>query len=215
MKDKQPSDTYKMLYNFVISDTLFQICNGNRDYCVKYFIDNDILPIAIWKKFQQYEENASKNMSGIRLDRHKLASCICGAIIEIRPLTGNKGKKIPEKANELLALYIGLNVIKVFMMFDILKEIPLEQKDDVKRYLKNNFNMCLPPLNENICDTQEYRKNILNALYWSHSKCDILQKECFHFDIWAYANIFYHLELYNRNNMQKCYQEYIKHKPIN
>lgn len=215
MKNEQLSDTYKMLYDYIISDVLFQICNSNCDYCVKYLIDNDKLPIAIWKKLQHYEKTASKNMSGTRLDRHKLVSCICGAIIEVSPILGNDGTKIPKKINELAALYIGLNVIKVFMMNDFLHTVPLEDKENARRYLKNNFNICLPSINENVCDTQEYQRNIINALYWSHSKCDISQKECFHFDIWAYAKIFYHLELYNRKNIEKCYENYVKSQSIN
>lgn len=215
MKNDQLSDTYKKLYNLVISDILFQICSSSDMYCVKYTVDGDILPIAIWKKFQQYEETASTNMSGTRLDRHKLASCICGAIIQVRPIVGCDGTEIPKKVNELLALSIGLNVIKAFMMFELLDSLPLEHNTDVKKYLKTKFNMQLPSVEENICDIQEYRKNIVNALYRSHRKCNITQNECFRYDIWAYAKIFYHLEIYNQEHLRKCYQEYIKYQPVN
>lgn len=215
MKNKQLSDTYKMLYNYVIADILFQICDKNDDYCVKYYVGEDKLPSALWKIIQEYEAKASANMSGTRLDRHKLASCICGAIIEIKPLVGFNGAQIPKNANEILALYIGLNVIKAFMMYDILNDVPVEKKNEIHKYLRNNFDMRLPSLDNNICDSQEYRQNIVNALYWSHFKCDISQKECYCYDIWAYSKIFYHLEVYNKDYFEKCYQEYIKTEPIN
>ncbi len=214
MKNKQLSDTYKMLYNHVIADILFQICDKNHNYCVKYNVGKDKLPFALLKKFEEYESKACENMSGSRLDRHKLASCICGAIIEIKPLVGYNGAQIPKNANETLALYIGLNVIKAFMMYDILDNIPLEKRYEMHKYLRNNFDMQLPSLDNNICDSQEYRQNIVNALYWSHYECNISQKECFHYDIWAYSKIFYHLELYNKEYLKKCCQEFIKSQPI-
>ena len=51
-----------MLYNYVIADILFQICDKNDDYCVKYYVGEDKLPSALWKKIQEYEAKASANM---------------------------------------------------------------------------------------------------------------------------------------------------------
>lgn len=215
MRNGQPSKTFKMLYNYIIADLLFQICDKNRNYCVKYNIGDEILPIALWKKVEEYELKATANMSGSRLDRHKLASCICGAIIEVRPLVRIKDEKISENANEILALFAALNIIKAFMMYDILKDVPAEKRDEAHRYLRVHFDMKLPSLDDNICDTQEYRKNIINALYWSHFKCRVSQKECFRYDIWAYSKIFYHLELYNKKYCEECYQEYKDKQPVN
>lgn len=47
-----------------------------------------------------------------------------------------------------------------------------------------------------------------NALFWSHHMCEMLKKECFHFDIWAYAKLFYHLELYNRPFISEAYHAF-------
>lgn len=215
MKKGQPSKTFKMLYNYIIADLLFQICNSDYNYCVRYCIGDDILPIALWKKVEEYETKASVNMSSSRLDRHKLASCICGAIIEVRPLLYIKNGKISDSANEILALFAALNIIKAFMMYDILEEVSIEKRDEVHKYLKTNFDMKLPSLDDNICDTQEYRQNIINALRWSHSECPVSQKECFRYDIWAYSKIFYHLELYNKKYCKEWYQKYKENQPIN
>lgn len=208
MSNEIPSDTYRLLYYQVIDELLAMICNQNQAYCVKYKIGQDIMPIAIWKKFETYKEIASQKMSGHRLDRHKLASCICAAIIEVKPLEGFNGAAIQKNANEIFALYVGLNVIKFYMMYDLTKEMSSQKRNAVIRYLKEKFEIKFPTLNENICDTQEYRKNLFNALYWSHHYCDIKANECFHYDIWAYSKIFYHLELYNEEHLKNAYNTY-------
>lgn len=215
MKNSQPTDTFKKLYNYVIADLLSQICKNKRNYCVKYYIGNDILPIAIWNKYEEYECRVSNKMSGSRLDRHKLASCICGAIIEIRPLCGFNGFKIPEDANEILALYVGLGVIKAFMMDEALEKIPAETKNEVRFYLNKNYKMRFPSLDDNICDTQKYQQNFINALLWSHFNCPISHQECFQYDIWAYSTIFYHLEMYNESIFNKFVQDYLTSLPVN
>lgn len=209
MNNESPSDTYKLLYHQIIDPLFFEICNNNNNYCVKHKVDKDEIPIAIWKKFEKYKNNALKKMSGKRLDRHKLASCICGAIIEIKPLEGFNGAEIRKNANEILALHVGLNVIKFYMMFEFTKEFTSQKRKNVIQYLKENFDIRFPGLQENICDTQEYIENLSNALYWSHHYCSIKHDECFHYDIWAYSKIFYHLEIYNQNILKNVYEKYV------
>lgn len=194
------SDTYKLLYKTIIEDLLAQICNSDINYCVR----DDKIPYEIGEKFEEYKDRATSNMSGKWLDRHKLASCICGAIIEVRPLTGYNGAVILKKANEILALNVGMAVLKYYMMYD------LSCSPDAYEYLKEKFELRFPTLEENICDTQEYEKNLYNALYWSHKTCSITNKECFCYDIWAYSKIFYHLERYNKEFLDKVYAQYTK-----
>lgn len=209
--EKQPSDTYKLLYRIIIEDLLFQICEDKKNpCCVKYSIGNDVFHIALWKKYSEYKHRALENMSSARLDRHKLASCICGAIIEVKPLTGLRGASIPKNANEILGLYAGLGVLKYYMVYDLLDghdDAPVEE--DAKRYLLDHYDVKFPG---NIRDLNGYQKNMYNALYWSHCSCNYKHGECFHYDIWAYAKIFYHLELYNQEYLKKTYQEYLETK---
>lgn len=210
MKNYQLSDTYKILFNTIIGELLSNICNSNINYCVR----DEEVPIDIGKRFEEYKLRASKNMTGSRLDRHKLASCICGAIIETKPLVGYKGAVIVKNANEIFALHVGLNVLKFYMMYDLLYSSGtlVENANNVKEYLKECFNVQFPSLEDNVCDIQEYELNLYNALYWTHQKCDIINIECFQYDIWAYSKIFYHLELYNRDFLKKAYEEYIENR---
>lgn len=203
--DKQPSLTYKLLYNKIIEDLLFQICNSNINYCVRYQKGEDEIHIAIWKKYSEYKRRALAGMSGGRLDRHKLASCICGAIIEVKPLTGLNGAAIVKNANEIFALHVGLAVIKFYMMYDYAHRADRQVDPKAVYYIKEHFVMRFP---ENICDTKQYEKNMYNALYRSHYICDIKKGECFPYDIWAYAKIFYHLELYNQPYIEEAFKNY-------
>lgn len=191
----ESSKTYELLFDCIIGGMLSEIFEEKKDYCLR----DRQTPFILGENFEKYRKNAEVNMSNPRLDRHKLASCICGAIIETKPLSCLNGKKISGRANEILALHVGLSVIKYYMIYDFLHNLDLsaKQTEQAKAYLMKNFDLSLPSLDDNICDTQEYEKNLLNALHWTIYNCELLKKDCYRYDIWAYAKIFYHLELYN------------------
>lgn len=202
MEKHQLSNTYKRLYKDIIEDLLSQICGSNINYCVR----SRGIPVAIGEKFEAYKERALEKMSGGRLDRHKLASCICGAVIEARPLAGYRGAVIVKQANEILALHTGLNVLKFYMVYDFIREQELsdKEKEQLKERILADFQMQFPPLEENICDEQDYEHNLYNALYWTHQTCGRLSEECFRYDIWAYSKIFYELEMRNKQDFLKA-----------
>ena len=108
MKSNQPSRTYKILYRNIIEELLFQICNKNANYCIQHKIGGDEFHIAIWKTFEKYRKKALLNMESNRLDRHKLASCICGSIVEVRPLVGFNGAKIKKNSNSIFNFKIHI-----------------------------------------------------------------------------------------------------------
>lgn len=203
------SETYTYLYHTIIEELLAQIVQNNQNYYVRRKIENIDFPIALEHKFKAYRQRARQNMASQRLDRHKLASCICGALIETRPLCG---KGTAKTANELLALRTGLSTVKAYMIYEAIYKLQIscEEKDRFRKYLAENFMIKFP---SNICDTRPYEENFANALYQTHSKCTETGKECFHYDIWAYAKLFYHLELYNQPVFKAACQEYLKTQP--
>lgn len=211
MKSLQPSNTYKMLFNHIIGELLSQICERMPNYSVR----NQKVFYELGDKFDEYRRRANGHMSRSRLDRHKLASCICGAIVEIQPIVCVTGGDA-QKANSLFAICVGLNVIKFYMMYDLLNHLDAssDSKKRLKLYLRDHFDMQMPAIDENICDTQEYQTNLINALYWTHHKCEYKKKECYHYDIWAYAKIFYHLELYNKPRFESVFEEYRKNEKM-
>lgn len=214
MKSGMPSETFRYLYYNIVGEMMSSICESNDNICVNTMFGEDRIHIGLWKKFEEYKRKASGHMTRGRLDRHKLASCICGAIVEAQPLIGYKGAKIPKNANEMLAIHAGIAVIKCYMIYDYCYNaiISPDDRQEMLRYLKDNFEMKFPALNENICDTLAYHKSIANALYRCHSECQVLKRECFRYDIWAYAKIFYHLEVYNRKKFNEACEKYIEQK---
>ena len=200
MKNYRISDTYKDLYDYVIGRLLSEICQHNDNICVR---DQEI-PFIIGDKFEEYKSRTTENMTGTRLDRHKLASCTCGAIIAAKPLVGFKGAKIRKNVNEIVALYAGLYVLKYYMLYSSVEGLGMSDAIKARfiEYLRTNFHMKFPESKENICDEQDYFNNLVNSLYWSHQKCEISKKECFRFDVWAYSKIYYHLEKYNRDSFE-------------
>lgn len=208
------SDTYITFFNHIIGPYLTQIISKYPDYCLR----SRNIPREIGYAYEEYKENAISHMKKLKntekpkLDRHKLASCICGAIIKAQPISYLLKKQIPNGVNEILALHVALGVIKYFMIYEIVHKIPaFEERQAVKSYLVENFCIILPTKDTNICDTQEYEQNLYNALLWSHDRCDKTGDGNFHYDIWAYATIFYHIESFNRSRLNEIYQEYLNH----
>lgn len=204
MRNYELSDTYKILYDHIIHELLSIVCRADMGVCVR---DREI-PYIIGELFEKNKRLALNNMSGTRLDRHKLASCICGAIVEAKPLMSFKNRRIRHNVNEIIALYAGLNVLKFYMIYSSIHNLDLSLKLQkyIVEYLKDNFKIIFPTSNENICDTQDYQTNLLNSLFWTHHRCDKTNIECFYFDIWAYSKIFYHLEVYNKDYFNQCLQ---------
>lgn len=200
-----PSNTYKILFNDIIAEFLSQIFKKFPQYCLR----SRSIPYELERKYEEYKSKAAKYMTHSKLDRHKLASCICGAIIEIQPISCLSNTKVPVGVNEILALYVALGIIKYFMMFDVLTGIPTyAARQRCKIYLKNNFELKLPSIDENICDTQEYSQNLTNALLWTHNYCEQINDTCFHYDIWAYSKIFYHIESQNKPILKAVCNEF-------
>lgn len=203
------SKTFIYLYNEIIGETLHEITSKINQYTVR----NKTVKFELARKVAEHEKKAKKKMLSERLDRHKLASCICASIIEIKPLVrSERDIPITERANEELALFVGTEVIKLFMIKDLLEEEKLsaEEEDEARMYLKDYFEMHFP--SRNVRDMIEYKESLLNSLLWSHFECSTYKKECFPFDVWAYSIIFYHLEVYNQEALKQVFEKYKEEK---
>ena len=78
----------------------------------------------IQESYNQYREIIKKSMTGQRINRHKIASCICLAIIESRPFNRyfGEGEEVPAShyiLNECLAVDASLALLLAYMKDDI------------------------------------------------------------------------------------------------
>ena len=127
----------------------------------------------------------------VKLDGHKLASCICGAICDVKPLqqdTTATGRKL-RFPNEALALFSALKYLRPFIITHFLDKYPMYK--NMRNRILTDFNVSFPE--ELICDKRSYVDNLLAALHRSKA-----------YDVFAYAKIFYHIDLYNINKLKLC-----------
>lgn len=205
------SSTFNKLFKEILADYLDHIFTRFPNYCI-----DRTMKYNLYKKFDDNRKIAISHMDSPKLDRHKLASCMCGAIIEVQPIRLLSNRQFcPPRANEMFGLFSGLGIVKDFMIYDVLDNISsFKERQSIKLYLKDNFHVLLPTLDDKICDTQEYAENLYNSLLWTHSQCNYKASECYHYDIWSYATIFYHIESLNRDRLNELCEIYYKEQNL-
>lgn len=150
--------------------------------------------------FNSLYNQAVKCIRSNRLDRHKIASCMCGAIIQAKPLTYHYNCKKPDTGlNEILAIQAGLDILKMFMLDDY------KMADARHQEIYKSFPMRFPDIV--VCDKNSYGNNLVSALSRT-GKCYKRNEPCTKFDIWAYAKIFYHIELHNAPLLEQYIQSH-------
>ena len=122
-----------------------------------------------------------------KLDRHKLGSCLCGAIIQVQPFntTGNSSSSYVASRypNELLAFWCGLKLLKVFLVDDY--SLDLVQRGYVMRHYPE-----LP------VTTKDHRGYLACAV---HSLADVRMRssDTTAYDFLGNSDRFFHIESYN------------------
>lgn len=128
------------------------------------------------------------------LDRHKVASCVCGAFLKVSVFNKtnlieyitNEKKKVEVYfyyVNEMVALFAAAKFLSFYMMSDKKEQI------DVVRDIYKNFPI-VPPITKN---KRGYWSSVLFNL--SQIKDDN-QIGLEHYDIYSYAMFFFWLETY-------------------
>lgn len=140
----------------------------------------------------QYKDHIFPSIDGYVLDRHRLASCVCGAFLKSPVYNIDKLKNMPKKdelpievvfyyVNELIAFHAACNYLALFMANANLENRPLCY--DIIR----NF--------PSIPNVIQIKKGFLNcALFNLAQISDMSQIGLKHYDIYSYAMFFFHLE---------------------
>lgn len=93
---------------------------------------------------EKHMVSPSESDEALRIDRHKIASCIAGAILSTKPLEYvklNNGESMPRilyLANETLAFFSALAIVKSFIRADTSNMAQLDSELK-KEFLKNGF----------------------------------------------------------------------------
>lgn len=152
-----------------------------------------------WKAYKsyesligQYKNNIFSKADNCLLDRHRVASCICGAFLKSDVFDKTDLVKQIKKykegveavfyyVNELVAFHAGCRYLACFMAYDNMN------RPDVYRNIIKNF----PSLPQ----TTLVKKGFLNCILFNLSQVkDDSQIGLAHYDLYAYAMLFFNLE---------------------
>jgi len=187
----------KELFNTIFDNEIRPFINEIQSNHSQIKIKNlELCKQNIYKQYiilnNAYKENIFDQSEGSLLDRHKVASCICGAFLKVSVF--NKAEMIKEikkshlkvfsyfyYVNEFVALYAANKFLSFFMVMDY--------KDDLekKRVIIEHF----PKMPETTRCKTGFWTNVLFNL--SQIK-DEQQIGLAHYDLYSYAMFFYMLE---------------------
>lgn len=114
-------------------------------------------------------------------DRHKVASLFAYTIMEIYPFPRESENNPYYYANEILAIYLSVEVLRSFIK---------SKKREKWEYFKNSGSIVFPTTDH--CD---YREELCRLLHY--------YKSTEHFDVMGYAHILYWIELYSYWNLKE------------
>lgn len=126
---------------------------------------------AIWERYVEYntycKTNYMKNPHE-RIDRHKVAACYMLAIASVSPIRFDiSSYELSDKhsiANELLAITVGLSILRAFILNEIDES---EETEETKRLLKKKVSLGIKTPDERYVRHGIYEVNYANELYYS------------------------------------------------
>lgn len=177
MSESHPDrNSYEIIWNSLIS---IEIGNYKKEYleCIEVLpnVKEEIWDAYIWQN-NYAKNNYMKSHEGL-LDRHKVAACYMIAILKVRPLRivqSLNDKILPLAVNEMLAITIGLSLVRTFAISAIEdnKDYLEEEKKDLIAHFENGI---IVP-NEKFVNHGVYLENFANELFVvsSEGKLNIL-----------------------------------------
>lgn len=142
----------------------------------------------------QMKHTVFKNVYPKVMDRHRIAACMCGAMLKNEVFDTSKMVEHMKKtgvsfeagfqyANEVISLYSGYKVLSFFMMNDFKDNCDLREK------IRVDFPV--------FPDTRQVKTEFMNVLCFNlHQIKDARQIGINHYDPYAYAVIYFWLEEY-------------------
>lgn len=197
-------DLFEQIYHENIKTIIEEIKSNNSQ--IQYNKNHTNYIKAVYNEYcklnSKYKDNIfEKKDDALLLDRHKIASCICGAFLKcpvfdktnmVRIL--KEEKKLVESyfyyVNELVAFHAGSRFLAFFLV----------TQDDIAKDIAYKAYKEFPTIPE----VSKSKKGFWNSILFNLAEVsDKQQIGLDHYDIYAYAMIFYWLEYFFNNEMKK------------
>ncbi|MBO5474341.1 MAG: hypothetical protein J6A08_11260 [Lachnospiraceae bacterium] len=163
-------DSYEMIWDKVIRK---EIDNYQSSYvnCIE-LIPN--VKEEIWKKYVSLnvycKNNYMKSPEG-KIDRHKVAACYMIAIAMLRPMRFVQkidNKEVPLAINEMLAITVGLSLVRAFAIAAIKENDSINKEDADILVAKFEDGIKIPE--GNLVNHGVYLENYANEIYFAASE---------------------------------------------
>lgn len=163
-------DSYEIIWEKVIRK---EIDNYQSSYvnCIE-LIPN--VKEEIWKKYVSLnvycKNNYMKSPEG-KIDRHKVAACYMIAIAMLRPMRFVEkidNKEVPLAINEMLAITVGLSLVRAFAIAAIKENDSINKEDADILVAKFEDGIKIPE--GNLVNHGVYLENYANEIYFAASE---------------------------------------------
>lgn len=167
----------------------------NQDIC------KQLIYIEYERLNRQYKTNIFNKADGELLDRHKVAACVCGAFLKVSVIDKTRlvkqiqaDKRLIESwffyVNELVAYIAAIRVLALFMIHDY-------EADEKKQ-------LCIMREFPKAPDVTHSKVGFLNSILFNLAQIkDEAQIGMDHYDIYAYALIFFMQESQFRTYLEE------------
>lgn len=163
-------DSYEIIWAKIISPEL-------KNYQLYYTNCIELIPNIkeeIWEKYvllNTYCKTNYMKSSEKRIDRHKVAACYMIAIATLRPMIFVRkidNREVPLAINEMLAITVGLSLVRAFAISAIRNDDSIE-KDDADA-LVTKFEDGIKYPDQSMVNHGAYLENYANELYFAASE---------------------------------------------
>ena len=177
MSESHPDITsYNIIWDKIINAEI-------KNYQSLYVNCIELIPNIKEEIWQQYvslnnycKANYMKSSTG-KIDRHKVAACYMIAIENLQPMkltTTINNYEIPLAINEMLAITVGLSLVRAFTIAAIIENKDLSDED--RKALISQFDSGLKTPDGNLINHGNYFNNFANEIHfaWTEGKLNIL-----------------------------------------
>lgn len=195
-------EEFDNIYDEIVYPFIQEVVENNSLIDLK---NQDMCKQQIYSEYErlnrQYKTNVFNRVDGELLDRHKVAACVCGAFLKVCVIDKTRlvkqiqadGRKVESwffYVNELVAYIAAIRVLALFMIHDY--------KAD------ENKQICIMNEFPRMPDATHSKVGVLNSILFDLAQIkDETQIGIDHYDMYAYALIFFMQEIQFRTYLEE------------